>query len=241
MTQLYFLLGVSLFLIFGFLYYRWRRSRYRLQSSFGFWSVHAWFLLEDSSWILRYIFKKYLWLYGEYGIYRELERIPWTSRIYTNLYLPQWETVTDTEIDLIFVHETWIYVIESKDYRGWIFGSESDIHWTQSFSRRARFQFYNPVRQNYSHIKSLEKLIPEYKDYIKWIVVFSNRGTLKKVYSKDVIQTRDVRNNISWNKILSEEQIHFIDSILINYTIHSKEQELLHSREVWILENPPLS
>ena len=241
MSELYLFLGFVIFIIFGFFYFSWRKSIYRLQSSFWFWSVHVWIILEDSSWILRTIFKKYLWLYWEYTIFCELEKIYWPWKIYTNLYLPQWETVTDTEIDLVFIHQSWIYVIESKDYRGWIFGSENDTHWTQSFSKRAKFQFYNPVKQNYWHIKSLERLIPEYKDYIKWIVVFSNRSTLKKVYSKDVIQTCDVQKNISWNKVLSEEQIHLIDKILIKYAIHSKEQEILHSKEIWVLENPPLS
>lgn len=243
MSELYLLLGSIISIIFGFYYFLWRRSSYRLQSSFGFWSVHAGIILTDSPWILRHIFKKYLWLYWEYSIFRELERIPWISKIYTNLYLPQGETVTDTEVDLIFVHETWIYVIESKDYRGWIFGNENDVHWTQSFSRRGRFQFYNPIRQNYSHIKSLEKLIPEYKSHIRWIVVFSNRSSLKKIYfsNSTVIQTQEIRKRISGNKILTEVQIGSINDILVKYLSHSKQQELLHSKEVWILENPPLS
>ncbi len=237
MSELYLLLGFIISIIFGFFYFFWRRSSYRLQSSFWFWSVHSGIILTDSSWILRYVFKKYLWLYWEYTIFCELEKINWASHIYTNMYIPQVETVTDTEVDLIFIHETWIYVIESKDYRGWIFGNENDAHWTQSFSRRVRFEFYNPIRQNYSHIKSLEKLIPEYKNHIRWMVVFSNRSSLKKICSPNsiVIQTQELREKIAGSKILTEEQISSINNILTNYLSHSKQQEILHTKEVWLL------
>lgn len=60
MFELYLLLGFVISIIFGFFYLLWRKSNYRLRSSFGFWSVHAGIILTDSSWILRHIFKKYL-------------------------------------------------------------------------------------------------------------------------------------------------------------------------------------
>lgn len=243
MYELYLLSALIVSSAFGFFYFLWQKSSYRTQSLFGFWSVHAWLFLEDSSWILRNIFKHYLWLYGEYSIYRKLEEVDWYGKIFTNLYLPQWETVTDTEVDLIFVHQSWIYVIESKDYRGWIFGNSHDSQWTQSFSKWAKFRFYNPIRQNYSHIKSLEKLIPEYKNHIQWMVVFSNRGSLKKIYCPNeiVINTGWIRSKISESRILSESEVNNISSILVRYSKHSSEQEIRHTNEILILKNPPLS
>lgn len=35
------------------------------------------------------------------------------------------------EIDLIMISETGIYVFESKNYSGWIFGDEKQRYWTQ--------------------------------------------------------------------------------------------------------------
>ncbi len=243
MYELYLLSVLIVSSAFGFFYFLWQKSSYRTQSLFSFWSVHAWLFLEDSSWILRYIFKKYLWLYGEYCIYRELEKVNWHSKIFTNIYLPQGETVTDTEVDLIFVHQSWIYVIESKDYRGWIFGNSHDTQWTQSFSKWTKFRFYNPIRQNYSHSKSLEKLIPEYKNHIKWMVVFSNRGSLKKISCPNeiVINTSAIRNEISKNITLSESDVANISSILARYSKHSSQQEALHTNEILTLKSPPLS
>lgn len=39
-----------------------------------------------------------------------------------------------TEIDLILIHETGIYVIESKNYKGWIFESEEQKNWIQTLA-----------------------------------------------------------------------------------------------------------
>ena len=47
-----------------------------------------------------------------------------------NLYVPlQGKT---TEIDLLMIHEKGIFVFESKNYSGWIFGSSDQLNWTQS-------------------------------------------------------------------------------------------------------------
>ena len=37
-----------------------------------------------------------------------------------------------SEIDLLMIHEKGIFVFESKNYSGWIFGSADQLHWTQS-------------------------------------------------------------------------------------------------------------
>jgi hypothetical protein len=61
--------------------------------------------------------------YGEYLSFNILEKINGASRILTNVYLPKGNGET-TEIDLVYIHETGIYVLESKNYSGWIFGDE---------------------------------------------------------------------------------------------------------------------
>lgn len=63
-----------------------------------------------------------------------------------------------TQIDHIIVSRYGIFVIETKNMEGWIFGSESQPKWTQSFANK-RFQFQNPLHQNYRHIKALEEFL----------------------------------------------------------------------------------
>jgi hypothetical protein len=59
-----------------------------------------------------------------------------------------------TQIDHVLVSVYGIFVIETKNMKGWIFGDERSAQWTQSiFGKKSRFQ--NPLRQNYRHVKAL--------------------------------------------------------------------------------------
>lgn len=63
-----------------------------------------------------------------------------------------------TQIDHILVSCFGIFVIETKDYRGWIFGSPGAPYWTQVHFR-AKFRFQNPIRQNYLHVQTVQQLL----------------------------------------------------------------------------------
>lgn len=73
--------------------------------------------------------------YGEDRIYDILQKVDGYKATLPNCYLPKGNGET-AEVDLIFLHESGIYVFESKNYSGWIFGSENQKYWTQSFSDR---------------------------------------------------------------------------------------------------------
>lgn len=62
-------------------------------------------------------------LLGEFSVYRALEPLEGNRRFLFNLYLPTRNGGT-TELDVVLLHESGIYVFESKNYGGWIFGSE---------------------------------------------------------------------------------------------------------------------
>jgi restriction system protein len=64
-----------------------------------------------------------------------------------------------TQIDHIIVSKYGIFVVETKNMKGWIFGSENQKQWTQQiFKHKVKFQ--NPLHQNYKHVKTLEALLP---------------------------------------------------------------------------------
>ena len=96
-----------------------------------------------------------------------------------NLYVPT--NGRTTEIDLLMIHEKGIFVFESKNYSGWIFGTEEQLNWTQSLRNGEKNKFYNPIRQNRNHIRALGEYlqipVSEFTSYI----VFSERCVLKKV------------------------------------------------------------
>ena len=89
-----------------------------------------------------------------------------------------------TQIDNILFTTKKVYVIESKNYSGWIYGSETGKSWTQTFNHYGKVtksSFYNPLTQNYGHIKYLSTFLDiPIINFIN-IVVFSNDAELKNI------------------------------------------------------------
>lgn len=122
---------------------------------------------------------------GEYLTYRKLRALEKQGgRFLFNCYLPK-NTNETTEVDVILLHTSGVFVFESKNYSGWIFGDENAQNWTQTLpqgkGRKARKEhFLNPIKQNQLHIKWLKKLVGDTFP-IYSVIVFSERCTLKKV------------------------------------------------------------
>jgi len=76
-----------------------------------------------------------------------------------------------TQIDHILVSPFGVFVIETKNMKGWIFGRETDERWTQVlFGTKYRFQ--NPLRQNYRHTKCLAEFLKLEHSFFHSIVFF---------------------------------------------------------------------
>ena len=122
---------------------------------------------------------------GEWAIEYALKNaLPNDIYILRNLYIPYLDIVS--EIDLVLLHETGIYVFESKNYSGWIFGKKSDEFWTECFPNGKKIKFYNPIRQNKTHINAIaEQLKLPSNHRPKSYVVFSEHCELKAVPKSD--------------------------------------------------------
>ena len=83
-----------------------------------------------------------------------------------------------TQIDHVFVSPFGVFVVETKNMRGWIFGSERQSHWTQKIYRKS-FRFQNPLRQNYKHAKALQRVLDLPDEHIHSVVVFVGEAILK--------------------------------------------------------------
>lgn len=95
------------------------------------------------------------------------------SRIYHSLNNVTLQTSNGTvQIDHVIVSRFGIFVIEAKNYQGWIFGSESQAEWTQSLIGGRKFKFQNPLRQNYRHIKTLSEFLGLPQDKFHSVVMF---------------------------------------------------------------------
>jgi hypothetical protein len=84
-----------------------------------------------------------------------------------------------TQIDHILVSKFGVFVIETKDYTGWIFANQKQPRWTQ-VTFRAKYQFQNPILQNFRHVCAVQNLLDFLPpDAIKSIVVFAGDAKFK--------------------------------------------------------------
>ncbi|MCR4880254.1 MAG: NERD domain-containing protein [Bacilli bacterium] len=75
------------------------------------------------------------------------------------------------QIDHIFISHRGIFVIETKDYKGKIYGNTYDKYWTQYIGRRTENRLYNPIMQNETHCRYIDKLF-HHRYMIDNIVIF---------------------------------------------------------------------
>lgn len=76
-----------------------------------------------------------------------------------------------TQIDHLIFSPYGLFVLETKNYQGWIFGTEKQREWTQQiFRKRSRFQ--NPLRQNYKHVKTLQSLLDIAPEHLHSVIAF---------------------------------------------------------------------
>lgn len=100
-----------------------------------------------------------------------------------------------TQIDHIYVSVFGIFVIETKNYTGWIFGSEKQSKWTQVVYKQKHY-FQNPLRQNYAHIKALSELLQLPEEKFHSMVVFLGDCELKTQMPPNVCRIRQAASYI---------------------------------------------
>ncbi len=134
-----------------------------------------------------------------------------------------------TQIDHIVVSIYGIFVIETKNYKGWITGSEFSDQWTKNMYGK-KYNFRNPLKQNYAHVKALEGLLNLSDDMFIPIVAFSWNTDIKVKTSKPVVYISQLKRII-----LSYQQVKFqinelqgIVSIIVGSNIDSKENRKEH-------------
>jgi hypothetical protein len=102
-----------------------------------------------------------------------------------NITLPDGDGTT--QIDHIIVSRHGLFVIETKNMKGWIFGGETDSVWTQKIYRHTN-RFQNPLRQNYKHVKTLQGLLGLRGEQIFSIVTFVGESEFKTKMPANVTQ-----------------------------------------------------
>ncbi|QPA32282.1 NERD domain-containing protein [Thermaerobacillus caldiproteolyticus] len=171
---------------------------------------------------------------GEYRVRKEIEMIeksyPSKYKAFHDLYIPKKDGST-SQIDHLILSEQGLFVIETKNYSGWIFGDEASKYWTQVIYKRKE-KFLNPIWQNKGHIKALKEWlggevahIPIYS-----IVVFMPRAKLKSgihftqshvIYPKQLKQVLEKYRT----KVIDNETKQYLVQKLKTLLVKDKQQE----------------
>ena len=125
---------------------------------------------------------------------------------------PKAQTKT-SQIDHIIVSIYGIFVIETKGYKGKIYGDEFKRTWSQYLGNKS-YKFLNPFFQNYGHIKALENILKDDFPHMKYfsIVAFSGEANiddikLKNSYICKIAYLEETIRALSKEEILSKEDM----------------------------------
>lgn len=91
-----------------------------------------------------------------------------------------------TQIDHIVVSPYGLYIIETKNMGGWIYGNEYDSQWTQVLYKQ-KYTFQNPLRQNYKHCQVIASALSLDNSLIHSVIVFIGDSEFKTPLPANVL------------------------------------------------------
>lgn len=187
---------------------------------------------------------------GERKVNNELANLPEEYEVLENVTLRTARGTT--QIDHIVVSKYAIFAIETKNYRGQIYGSDYMDEWKQIIRTDVRFKrrtgrskaythitkntFYNPVKQAHGHVIALQKFLEDYpKLPIIPIVVFIGRVNIETIVTKGcVIYDDELLDKItSYQRVcLSQWQVDEICEALQDGNVRDKVSKREHVRNI---------
>jgi hypothetical protein len=172
---------------------------------------------------------------GEKRVRKQLARLPQEDYRVLNDVMVKSKKGT-SQIDHVILSQHGIFVIETKNYRGWIHGDDNSEYWTQTFYR-TKIRFHNPVRQNWGHTCALKETLPEYEKVpYHSIVVFAGKAKLMNVNTKtDVIYPDQLLETIMSHKgprQLSSGDMEKITNFLQQSSVKDKKLKTQHVKRI---------
>jgi hypothetical protein len=175
--------------------------------------------------------------------------------------LPEGYTVLDdvvlktnggtTQIDHVVVSKYGVFAIETKNYRGEIYGDDDRQEWTQIITTDVRYMkkwyktytyvkkshFYNPVKQSLSHTRALCRILKEWPALtVVPIVVFTGSAIIDDVSSMHhVIYDSQLLGTIQSynNPCISDVELGNVINILSQKNIREQVDNSTHVSNVY--------
>ena len=139
-----------------------------------------------------------------------------------------------TQIDHILVSPFGVFVVETKNMQGWIFGSEHQAKWTQSIYGK-KYSFQNPLHQNIRHTKCLAEHLGLDPSLVHSVVFFIGECRFKTPMPSNVLRRGLVGHIRSYTSVLlSDNEVARIvaEITLLKFDRSLTKREHLHSLRV---------
>lgn len=139
------------------------------------------------------------------------------------------------QIDHLYINNSGIFIIETKNYAGDIKGDANDYEWKQTLSKgRITNTLKNPIKQNAGHIYHIKQLITYKNIPIYSIVVFTNKANslrIKNVDETSVIRLFEFEKTILKMPVVTCDDVtSLIYTKLLSYDEHITKKE--HLKEI---------
>ncbi|WP_025785942.1 NERD domain-containing protein [Sporosarcina sp. D27] len=163
---------------------------------------------------------------GEWMVNRKLTKLGAEYHIFADVYVPNGEGGY-TQVDHIVLSPYGVFVIETKHYSGWIYGSERQKNWTQVIYKRKE-RLYNPIWQNYGHIQSLKGYLHKEELDVHSIISFSSDATFK---FKEPFETAYVIHVNELNRVIKNYHETVFTEIELSHMNQSLEKLLITEKQ----------
>ncbi|MBQ7532867.1 MAG: NERD domain-containing protein [Bacteroidales bacterium] len=185
---------------------------------------------------------------GESHVHHILSRLSNEYTILNDVVLKT--TNGTTQIDHIVVSKYGVFAVETKNYRGEIYGSDNSQDWTQiivtnvtyrkkwwkTYSYVTKNHFYNPVKQSLAHMYVIKKTLKDWSNIkVVPIVVFAGSAVMKGVNSQyHVIYSDMLLTTIQKydTPLISEIEVEKVVDTLIHNDIRDQVNDRTHIHNV---------
>lgn len=175
---------------------------------------------------------------GERDVSYILSSLPQEYLVANDVIIPDQTTDPNkkytTQIDHVVVSPFGVFVIETKNYSGWIFGDEKSKRWKQTFKTTEAQYLYNPIKQNWGHTYALAEHLQLNIRIFKPIVVFSDDCELHVSSTTPVVYMSQLKEQILnyTQEIIPRESVAIIFDRLSKINLVGEEVESRHINSI---------
>ena len=169
---------------------------------------------------------------GEKCVFSILKQLPDEYYIWNDIVLQR--NGYSVQIDQVVISPYGIFVIETKNYTGWIYGNDDSDQWTKNMYGY-KYHFGNPLKQNFSHVKALAELFCVSVNSFIPIVVFLHGADLRCNTHGTVIYAGQLLDEIYSHRqqMMTLSDVQRLAEVLNAATIETEDTRKEHLNKVY--------